>query len=277
MGSKFLFGCYQKLSLLVVLVFFSSLSFGEDPRTMFLTWLKNENPKAAEELLQKSSTAYRKNYGFFKSLYTGFRSSEWKPEFLDQVDTQFKTDFGITIPELLDLSNKAMKNGIGQDTSRYSAEDNNRWSEIFTTYLKSNWDLAQEKSEISTENHNQKIWKRDSIALAANESMGGNAGANARGLNFLVDKMGRIVFVGNFQDAPPHIRKLLDNTRLFHGTVHESGGGTVWNLLSSPLLSSESVETLRKSLTQAIGHPPETDPRQFQVRCASEFQLLFRK
>ena len=133
---------------------------------------KKESPQASEALLGKSTAAFRQKNGFFSTPYTGFRNAEMKPEFLPFVEAQFKNDYEMSISEFVDLSNKAMKNGLGRDISRYFSSAKNVWSDNFETYLKLHWNLLKDKSELSIESHNEKIWKRDIVALATNESIG---------------------------------------------------------------------------------------------------------
>ena len=205
------------------------------------------------------------------------QNSSWKRLSDLEIEPQFKTQYGMNADEFVRISNQQMKEGISTSASRFSETSAGRTlSPIFLTYLSTNLEVLKSGDALKTENINRHMWKRDSSQIGLNESIGGNAGPGALAINFLYDNQGRILFVGNIQDCPPHVRKEELNKNLRTGTVRTDYLNNFWELYDSESVKPEIKKPLIEGIEKAIGRPPIESSAEFARQCKMTLQRLIK-
>ncbi len=250
----------------------SALTLGQDP-DYDIDAFKLKYPALAALIIVETSVAFRREYGADKSRYTDKTRSEFNTEFLDLAKT-FKLDSKQNIETFLELANKQMKLGLTRSASRYEEESEKKFSESYKTYLTQNLRLLKNGDELTSENANQLSLKNVS-AKAALESIGGNAGQAAQAVNFLTDADGRILFVGNHQEAPPHMKDLFDAGKLYNHTIHSAIDPKIYRYLSNAKISEASRASIEKALTKFYGVLPQQSYDLFKMRCKIALEKLF--
>lgn len=262
-------------ALWVFALFFNlcSLTFAEDSRNVFLKWLQRTDPNFSQEVINQTNQKFRQKFGFLQTRYSDAAKGEWSPAFLALAEQSFEEKTGKTISDFSNITNNQMKDGISTSISRFASASQEQFSDIFSQYLSSNLKLAKSGRDLSPSESNQDIW-RQSERVAGLESMGGNAGAGAVAVNFLFDKQGRIVFVGNFQDASPDIRTQYGLGRLYDGTVRYAVDKKIWQLFTRDNLTHSLRTKLTQDLTQYHGTPPIVANDVFHVQCELALKKL---
>ncbi|NBY20460.1 hypothetical protein EBQ74_09520 [bacterium] len=255
------------LKALFVFFIFSSLSFAEDTRNTFLSWLSKEDPVLNKEIIEDTNQKFRAKYGLFKTRFSDFKKTEWDASFLDLAEESLEKKTGKTITELCNTTNAQLKSGISTSISRFSDPSKSQFSSLFSTYLSTNLALSKAGRSLGISEANEEIWKNNVNRIAANESMGGNAGDGAVAVNFLFDKMGRIVFVGNFQDASEEIKAQYASKRLTDGTVRYAVDKKVWQLFTPSNTTPALKDQLSRDLARHNGAPPQASNASFQIQC----------
>ncbi len=266
-GSNFL------ITIISVSLFaFSALTLADEPDND-IDLLKLKYPALAALIIVETSVAFRDKYGERESRYTDKTKSEFNTKFLDLAKT-FKLESEEKIQTFLELSNKQMKLGLTRSESRYEEESEKKFSESYKTYLTQNLRLLKNGDELTSENANQLSLKNVS-AKAALESIGGNAGPGAQAVNFLTDADGRILFVGNHQEAPQHMRSLFDAGKLYNHTIHSAVDPKIYRYLSNAKISEASRARIENALTKFYGVPPEQSYDLFKMNCKIALEKLF--
>lgn len=267
MGSNFL------ITIISFLLFsISALTLAAEPDND-IDVLKSKYPALADLIIVETSVAFRDKYGERESRYTDKTKSAFNTKFLDLAKT-FKLDSEEKIQTFLELSNKQMKLGLTRSESRYEEESEKKFSESYKTYLTQNLRLLKNGDELTSENANQLSLKNVS-AKAALESIGGNAGQAAQAVNFLTDADGRILFVGNHQDAPPHMKDLFNAGKLYNHTIHSAVDPKIYRYLSNDKISEASRARIEKALTKFYGVLPQQSYDLFKMRCKIALEKLF--
>ena len=140
--------------------------------------------------------------------------------------------------------------------------------------MRQNLSLSKNGNELTFENANQLSLKNVS-PIAALESIGGNAGLGAQAVNFLTDADGLILFVGNHQNAPPHIRKLFYAGKLYSHTIQSAVDPKVYRYLSNTEISKASRDRIEKALTKFYGVAPQQSYDLFKMNCKIALEKIF--
>ena len=267
MGSNFL------ITIISFLLFsISVLTLAKEPDN-YIVWLQSKYPALAELIIAETSVKFRAKYGVNESRYTDRNKLELNTKFSDLAKT-FKLESEQNIEKFLALANLQMKVGLTTRESRYKPENKEEFSDSYKTYLRQNLSLSKNGKELTFENANQ-LSLQEVSPTAALESMGGNAGPGAQAVNFLTDANGRILFIGNHQNAPNHIRNLFADGKLYNHTIHSSMDPKIYQYLSNDKISKSSRERIEKALTKFYGVPPQQSSDLFQMNCKIVLEKLF--
>lgn len=257
--------------VIFLLIFSSSLRAGEIS-SPFFKWLNRNDSVFAKEITEKASEKFRERYGYFTTRFTDSSKTEWTPEFLSIAERVFKERTGRTIDEFCELTNSQMKVGISPSVSRFR-EETREFSDVFSQYLDTNLKLLKSGKDLSTSEANKENWKQH-VRVAAMESIGGNAGAGAVAVNFLADKQGRIVFVGNIQDAIEDIKQQYHKGRLADGTVRYAVDSSIYQLFTNARLAPEARERLTQDFTEINRASPQPSYETFDRNCKLALKKL---